>query len=230
MELVAVCPPPPRAGADRGDAAVRRPDDGADDRHRPRELVGARPAAAPAARGGAGGRDPAADRRPRPRGRVQRAGAAPRVRASTGSCEAEGKRVRWLVSGRKGASTLRFRRSRCSRRGRASATGRPTPMPRRWRTRSPSSTSSEEVDRVVIVYNHFVSPLVQQVVEQDLLPIPEHVLEAGDEDGAARGACSATSSTSRSRRRSSSGCCRSTSRPSSTGRCSSRPRPSRARG
>jgi F-type H+-transporting ATPase subunit gamma len=34
----------------------------------------------------------------------------------------------------------------------------------------------------VIVYNHFVSPLVQKVVEQDVLPIPEHVLEAGDEE------------------------------------------------
>jgi F-type H+-transporting ATPase subunit gamma len=34
----------------------------------------------------------------------------------------------------------------------------------------------------VVVYNHFVSPLVQQVVEQDLLPIPEQVLEAGEEE------------------------------------------------
>jgi F-type H+-transporting ATPase subunit gamma len=38
-----------------------------------------------------------------------------------------------------------------------------------------------EVDRVVVVYNRFVSPLVQEVVEQELLPIPEHVLEAGEE-------------------------------------------------
>jgi F-type H+-transporting ATPase subunit gamma len=34
----------------------------------------------------------------------------------------------------------------------------------------------------VIVYNHFVSPLVQQVVEQDVLPIPEQMLEAGDDE------------------------------------------------
>ena len=32
----------------------------------------------------------------------------------------------------------------------------------------------------MIVYNHFVSPLVQTVVEQDVLPIPEEMLEAGD--------------------------------------------------
>ena len=40
----------------------------------------------------------------------------------------------------------------------------------------------EEVDRVVIVYNRFVSPLVQEVVEQEVLPIPEHVLAADEEE------------------------------------------------
>ena len=37
------------------------------------------------------------------------------------------------------------------------------------------------VDRVVLVYNHFISPLVQEVVEQEVLPIPEQVLETGDD-------------------------------------------------
>jgi F-type H+-transporting ATPase subunit gamma len=41
---------------------------------------------------------------------------------------------------------------------------------------------AEEVDRAVIVYNHFVSPLVQTVVEQDVLPIPEEMLERGEEE------------------------------------------------
>src|SRR6266542_843764 len=41
--------------------------------------------------------------------------------------------------------------------------------------------ASEEVDRVVIVYNHFVSALVQRVVEQDVLPIPEQLLERDSE-------------------------------------------------
>ena len=35
---------------------------------------------------------------------------------------------------------------------------------------------AEEVDRVVVVYNRYVSPLVQRVTLSDLLPIPEHVL------------------------------------------------------
>ena len=53
-------------------------------------------------------------------------------------------------------------------------------MHRRWRTSVADLYVEGEVDRVVVVYNRFVSPLVQQVVEQDLLPIPEHVLEAGE--------------------------------------------------
>ncbi len=34
---------------------------------------------------------------------------------------------------------------------------------------------------MVVVYNHFESALVQRVVEQDVLPIPEQVLESGDD-------------------------------------------------
>jgi len=40
----------------------------------------------------------------------------------------------------------------------------------------------EEIDRAVVVYNHFVSPLVQKVVQQDVLPIPEEMLERGEEE------------------------------------------------
>src|SRR5204862_6445784 len=41
--------------------------------------------------------------------------------------------------------------------------------------------TEQKVDRVVLVYNRFVSALVQRVTTTDLLPIPEHVLEAGDD-------------------------------------------------
>ena len=44
---------------------------------------------------------------------------------------------------------------------------------------------NEEVDRVVLVYNAFVSPLVQRVTVSELLPIPAEALDA-DEDGARR--------------------------------------------
>ena len=94
---------------------------------------------------------------------------------------AEGKRVRWLAAGRKGVSTLRFRRYEIVQ----SWTGfsdRPTYHDAQALAHAVSELyTSGEVDRVVIVYNHFVSPLVQQVVEQDVLPIPEQLLQAGEE-------------------------------------------------
>jgi len=40
--------------------------------------------------------------------------------------------------------------------------------------------AAEEVDRVILVYNRFVSPLIQRVTVTDLLPIPETVLAAKD--------------------------------------------------
>lgn len=95
---------------------------------------------------------------------------------------AEGKRVRWLVSGRKGSSTLRFRRFEVLQAW-TGFSDRPTYADAQAIAhRIADLYVAEEVDRVVIVYNHFVSPLVQQVVEQDVLPIPEQMLEAGEEE------------------------------------------------
>jgi F-type H+-transporting ATPase subunit gamma len=94
---------------------------------------------------------------------------------------ADGKRVRWLASGRKGVSTLRFRRYEIVQ----SWTGfsdRPSYHDAQALAHAVSELyTSGEVDRVVIVYNHFVSPLVQQVTEQDVLPIPEQLLDAGED-------------------------------------------------
>ena len=95
--------------------------------------------------------------------------------------ESEGKTVRWLVSGRKGASTLRFRRYEVVQ----AWTGF-SDRPRYADAQALAHKIAElyveeEVDRVVLVYNHFVSPLVQQVTEQDVLPIPEEVLAGGEE-------------------------------------------------
>src|ERR671922_51846 len=44
--------------------------------------------------------------------------------------------------------------------------------------------SEGDVDSVVIVYNHFESPLVQRVVEQEILPIPESIFEDDDRERA----------------------------------------------
>jgi F-type H+-transporting ATPase subunit gamma len=98
------------------------------------------------------------------------------------SLRRDGKTVRWLVVGRKGASTLRFRRYQVEQ----AWTGlgdRPGYHDAQAVAHRLAELYVEgEIDRVVVVYNHFVSPLVQRVTEQDVLPISEDVLERGEED------------------------------------------------
>jgi F-type H+-transporting ATPase subunit gamma len=96
--------------------------------------------------------------------------------------EAEGGRVRWLVAGRKGASTVRFRGLDLLQAW-TGFSDRPAYADAQALAHKVAELYVDgEVDRVVVVYNRFVSPLVQEVVEQDLLPIPEHVLAAGEEE------------------------------------------------
>ena len=92
----------------------------------------------------------------------------------------EGVDVRWLVSGRKGSSTLRFRRYELAQAW-MGFSDRPAYSDAQAVAHSITELYSEdEVDAVIVVYNHFESPLVQRVVEQEILPIPEHVFEADD--------------------------------------------------
>ncbi|HKI92707.1 MAG TPA: F0F1 ATP synthase subunit gamma [Gaiellaceae bacterium] len=93
---------------------------------------------------------------------------------------AEGQEVSWLVVGRKGASTLRFRRYELTGSW-AGFTDKPTYADAQAIAhRLAELYSSEEVDRVVLVFNRYVSPLIQRVTTTDLLPIPEHVLSGGE--------------------------------------------------
>jgi F-type H+-transporting ATPase subunit gamma len=92
----------------------------------------------------------------------------------------EGVEVQWLVAGRKGASTLRFRRYEIEQ----AWTGF-SDSPRYHDAQAIAHRISElyaeqEVDQAIIVYNHFESPLVQRVVTQDVLPIQESLLEVED--------------------------------------------------
>ena len=95
---------------------------------------------------------------------------------------AEGVEVRFGVSGKKGASTLRFRRYEIDR----SWTGfsdRPEYADAQAMAHHVAELyASGEVDSVRIVYNHFESALVQRVVEAEILPIPEQALEREDEE------------------------------------------------
>ena len=96
----------------------------------------------------------------------------------------QGQEVAWLVVGRKGASTLRFRRYELTGQW-AGFADKPTYHDAQAVAhRLAELYTREEVDRVVVVYNKYVSPLVQRVTTTDLLPIPEEVLEheGRDED------------------------------------------------
>ena len=98
---------------------------------------------------------------------------------------AEGVQVRWLVSGRKGASTLRFRRYDLGQSW-IGFSDRPAYSDAQAIAHAITELYAQgEVDQVIVVYNHFESPLVQRVVEQEILPIPEQLLEGGDERDAA---------------------------------------------
>ena len=91
--------------------------------------------------------------------------------------QAAGHEVRFFTSGKKAQSTIRFRR---------------LPLEQSWSgfSEKPSYSDAQaiahavaeayvagNVDRVTIVYNAFVSPLVQRVTVSEVLPIPTDVLE-----------------------------------------------------
>jgi F-type H+-transporting ATPase subunit gamma len=97
----------------------------------------------------------------------------------------EGVEVRWLVSGRRGDSSLRFRRYEVEQAW-IGFSDRPAYSDAQAIAHRISELyTEEEVDQVIVVYNHFESPLVQRVVEQEILPIPESLLEGGDEHASA---------------------------------------------
>jgi F-type H+-transporting ATPase subunit gamma len=99
----------------------------------------------------------------------------------------EGVEPRWLVAGKKGASTLRFRRYEV-----AQAWTGFSDSPRYSDAQALAHAVSQlyadqDVDRVVVIYNHFESALTQRVVTQEVLPIPESLLEGEDDSQALLG-------------------------------------------
>jgi F-type H+-transporting ATPase subunit gamma len=96
----------------------------------------------------------------------------------------EGREVSWLVAGKKGRSSLRFRRYDVAQAW-VDFTDRPAYSDAESIARKLAELYTErEVDRVVIVYNHYQSALTQQVVVEDVLPIPRTALEGEEEKSA----------------------------------------------
>jgi F-type H+-transporting ATPase subunit gamma len=96
--------------------------------------------------------------------------------------ESEGRQVRWVGVGRRGVSSLRFRRL-----GLVGEFTGFTDQPRYADAQAIAHRveelyTNEEIDRAVVIYNHFESPLVQTVTVQDLLPLSEDLLETDEEE------------------------------------------------
>ncbi len=90
---------------------------------------------------------------------------------------AGGADVRWVVVGKKGRSTLRFRRYDIEQAW-VDFTDRPVYADAVAIAKKLADLFVDrEVDRVVMVYNHYVSPLTQTVSVEDVLPIPRTLLE-----------------------------------------------------
>ncbi len=90
--------------------------------------------------------------------------------------------VRWLAVGRRGRSSLAFRGYDVIQ-GWQGFSERPSYSDAQAIARAAAELyTNEDADRVIVVYNRFVSALTQQVTVQDLLPIPDKVVSGGEED------------------------------------------------
>jgi F-type H+-transporting ATPase subunit gamma len=88
----------------------------------------------------------------------------------------QGQETVWTVVGRKGASTLRFRRYELSGQWVGFSDRPEYADAQAVAHRLAELYTEEEVDRVVLVYNRYVSALIQKVTVAELLPIPEDIL------------------------------------------------------
>src|SRR6184192_4041927 len=99
--------------------------------------------------------------------------------------EADGRSVRWYASGRRGVSSLTFRGQEVAG-SYVGFTERPNfPDAREIAQDLMAAYVDERVDRVEIFYNGYISPLVQEVRRETLLPLQQaSILGEGEgEDG-----------------------------------------------
>jgi F-type H+-transporting ATPase subunit gamma len=93
----------------------------------------------------------------------------------------DGRTPAWLVVGKKGRSTLTFRRHELAGAW-VGFTDRPSYIDAGAIAQHVIELFTRgELDRVVVVYNRYVSPLTQEVETLDLLPVPRTALEGDAE-------------------------------------------------
>jgi F-type H+-transporting ATPase subunit gamma len=102
----------------------------------------------------------------------------------------DGQDVVWLAVGRKGASTLRFRRYELTAQWAGFADKPSYHDAQAVGHKLAELYEAEEVDRVVLLYNRYESALVQRVTTTDLLPIREDVLADEEPEREERGGVS----------------------------------------
>ena len=122
------------------------------------------------------------DRRPRARRRLQRADPSPRVGGVARAARRRTSRCAGFRSAARGPSSLRFQRLELEGQWGGFSDNPSYGDAQAIAHRLAELYVNEEVDRVVLVYNAFVSPLVQRVTVSDVLPISEDVLETSDEE------------------------------------------------
>jgi F-type H+-transporting ATPase subunit gamma len=94
----------------------------------------------------------------------------------------EGREVVWFSTGRKAASTLRFRRMNVAQSW-IGFSERPAYSDAQAIAHAVSEAYvNGDVDTVYVVYNAFVSALTQKVTVRELLPIPTDLLEGGEDE------------------------------------------------
>jgi F-type H+-transporting ATPase subunit gamma len=95
---------------------------------------------------------------------------------------ARGAEVTWLVTGRRGNSSLRFRGYDVLQ-GWQGFSERPSYLDAQAVARRAAELyANDDVDQVLVIYNKFRSALTQDVTVQELLPIPEKVVDASGDD------------------------------------------------
>ena len=90
--------------------------------------------------------------------------------------EAKGAEVSWLVVGKKGASSLRFRGFELDAAWRDFTANPHFRDAERIGVTLVEKFAAAEYDKVVLVYNHFESAVTQHVIVQDLLPLTDELL------------------------------------------------------
>jgi F-type H+-transporting ATPase subunit gamma len=104
-----------------------------------------------------------------------------RAFALESSLRAQEVAVKWLVTGKRGRSSLGFRRREI-----VTAWTGFTDQPSYGDAQAIAHRATElyataQVDAVLLVYNRYVTPITQRVVEQELLPLPRQLLEGFQE-------------------------------------------------